>query len=345
MSEVVTGEAVALELRLAKLPSRMLAALLDIILQYGVLIVASQLSVLILAGVDDALAAAFFILLIVVVLIGYPVAMETLTRGRTLGKMALGIRVVREDGGPIGFRQALIRGLFSGLLEKPGIFFGFTMPLAVLVMLISTKGKRLGDFSSGTVVLQERVPAPRAQYYAAMPPQLAGWAANLDLTGLDDTLALSVRQFLSRLSQLDASARESLGERLTKAVAEVTTPSPPPGTPGWAYLTAVLAERRRREESRIAARMPAPQRVPYGPPPGYGPPTNGYGPPPGYGPRPPAYGPPQPAYGPPPGYGPPQYGPPRPPQYDPPPGYRAPATQPVAAPPAPPPPGPFAPPG
>ena len=339
MSEVVTGEAVALELRLAKLPSRMLAALLDIILQYGVLIVVSQLSVLILAGVDDALAAAFFILLIVAVLIGYPVTMETLTRGRTLGKMALGIRVVREDGGPIGFRQALIRGLFSGLLEKPGIFFGFTMPLAVLIMLISTKGKRLADFTAGTVVLQERVPAPRAQYYAAMPPQLAGWATNLDLTGLDDTLALSVRQFLSRLKQLDASARESLGERLTAAVAEVTTPPPPPGTPGWAYLTAVLAERRRREETRIAARTPArPQYQPipqgYRPPPAYGPPpSNGYGPPPGYRPPPP------PGYGPPPGYRPPA------PQAYGPPGYQPPAAQPPVAPTEPPPPGPFAPPG
>ncbi|MGB9378634.1 MAG: RDD family protein [Mycobacteriales bacterium] len=288
MSEVVTGEAVALELRLAKLPSRMLAALLDIVLQYGVLAVALQLAGLILAGVDAALGAALFILIIVVVLIGYPVVMETLTRGRTLGKMALGIRVVREDGGPIGFRQALIRGLFSGLLEKPGLLFGFTMPLAVLTMLISTKGKRLGDFSAGTVVLQERVPAQRSQYYASMPPPLAGWAANLDLTGLDDGLALSVRQFLSRLPQLDARARDALGERLTAEVAAATTPPPPQGTPGWAYLTAVLAERRRREEGRIAARRPAP--VSYGAPPGY-PLPPGYGPPPGY-PPPPAYGPP-----------------------------------------------------
>lgn len=296
MSEVVTGEAVALELRLAKLPSRLLAALLDFLLQFAAFFVASELAGLVLAGVDEALGAALFIVLIVVIFVGYPVTMETLTRGRTLGKMALGIRVVREDGGPIGFRQALIRGLFAALLEKPGILF-FTAPLSVVIMLISDRGKRIGDFTAGTVVLQERVPAARRQYFAAMPPPLAGWASTLDLTGLDDSLALSVRQFLSRINQLDASARQALGERLTAAVAQATTPPPPPGTPGWAYLTAVLAERRRREESRIASRTPAAQNQRYGPPPGYRP-APGYGPPPnGYGPAQPApaYGPAQPA--------------------------------------------------
>ena len=56
------------------------------------------------------------------VFLGYPVAMETLTRGRTLGKMALGLRVVRDDGGPITFRQALVRGLVGLALERPGLF-------------------------------------------------------------------------------------------------------------------------------------------------------------------------------------------------------------------------------
>jgi uncharacterized RDD family membrane protein YckC len=263
VSEIVTGEAVALELRLAKLPSRLLAAAIDLALQLSVLYVFQILGAVVLGGTDIGLAVALSILMIVVVFVGYPVAMETLTRGRTLGKMAMGIRVVRDDGGPIGFRQALVRGLFAGLLEKPGIFFGLTMIVGILAMGISAKGKRVGDLAAATVVLQERVPAPRLAYYAQMPPPLAGWAATLDITAVDDNLALSVRQFLTRLPQLDDRAKAELGERLSAAVAAVTTPPPPPGTPGWAYLTAVLAERRRREQLRLAARQPRP----YGPPP------------------------------------------------------------------------------
>ncbi|MDQ6874588.1 MAG: RDD family protein, partial [Actinomycetota bacterium] len=290
MSEIITGEAVALELRLAKLPSRLLAGLLDLMLQLLVLYIFTIVTTPVLDSTDPGFAIALYILFLVAIFVGYPVTMETLTRGRTLGKMAMGIRVVRVDGGPVGFRQALVRGLFAGLLEKPGLFFGFTMPLAVVVMLVNAQGRRLGDLTAGTVVLQERVPAPQAAYFAAMPPPLAGWAPTLDLTGLDDGLALAVRQFLSRLHQLDPAARADLGIRLVDAVAAATTPAPPPGTPGWAYLTAVLAERRRREEQRLAARRPA---VPSGPPAQYGPPQYG----------PPQYGPPQ--------YGPPQYGPPQ----------------------------------
>lgn len=257
MSEVVTGEAVALELRLAKLPSRLVAAVLDVALQITVLYAAVILGAVVLRGADSGLAAAATVIVIVVIFLGYPITMETLTRGRTLGKMVMGIRVVRDDGGPIGFRQALVRGLFAGLVEKPGLLFGVTAPVGVLVMLINSKGKRIGDLTAGTVVLQERVPAPRINYYAEMPPPLAGWAMTLELTGVDDGLALSVRQFLSRLPQLDARARATLGDRLSGAVAAATTPPPPAGTPGWAYLTAVLAERRRREEIRLARLRPA----------------------------------------------------------------------------------------
>ncbi len=303
MSEIVIGEAVALELRLAKLPSRLLAAVLDLGLQLAGFYVLQLLAEVVLLGGDVGLAVALYILLTVGVFVGYPVVMETLTRGRTLGKMAMGIRVVRDDGGPIGFRQALVRGLFAGLVEKPGIFLGLTAIVGILTMLISAKGKRVGDLAAGTVVLQERVPASKLAYYAMMPPPLAGWAATLDITGVDDNLALSIRQFLSRLDQLDNSAKAELGRRLSAAVAAVTTPPPPPGTPGWAYLTAVLAERRRREQQRMAARQPVaygpaqprhgqqyrPLPYPAAPPPAYPPPGN---PPPGNPPPgnpPPAY--------------------------------------------------------
>jgi len=254
VSEVVTGEAVALELRLAKLPSRVVAGFLDVALQLAVLYAVLILGALLLRRVDSGLAAALSLVVVVAVFVGYPVTMETLTRGRTLGKMAMGIRVVRDDGGPIGFRQALVRGLFAGLIEKPGLLLFFTAPIGILVMLVSSKGKRLGDVAAGTMVLQERMPAPRAGFFVQMPLPLAGWAATMDLSRVDDGLALSVRQFLSRTQALDAHAAAGLGQRLTAAVGAVTTPAPPPGTPDWAYLSAVLAERRRRQEMRMAAR-------------------------------------------------------------------------------------------
>src|SRR5205085_11345157 len=109
----------------------------------------------------------------------------------------------------------------------------------------------------GSIVLQERV-AVRGGQVAAMPPQLAAWAASADLSGVTDELALSMRSFLARSHDLTDQARNELGGRLVSAVLAVATPPPPPETPGWAVLSAVLAERRRREEARLGAPGGAP---------------------------------------------------------------------------------------
>jgi len=115
--------------------------------------------------------------------------------------------------------------------------------------MFSARGKRIGDMMAGTVVLQERLPA-RPQWTPVMPPPLAWWAPTLDLTRFDDALALSAREFLGRAGELSAPAREALAAEFVDEVRARTRPDPPPGTPGWAYLSAVLAERRRREEDR-----------------------------------------------------------------------------------------------
>ncbi|GAC1329491.1 MAG: RDD family protein [Mycobacteriales bacterium] len=263
---VVTGEAVALDLRLARLPSRALAAAIDLSVELVLLVLSGVVTSRVVSDPAGALALELAVLLLIAV--GYPVGLETLWRGRTLGKAALGLRVVRDDGGPIGFRQALVRALTGVFLERPGISL---FVVGVAAQLLSARGKRLGDVLAGTVVLQERV-VVRGGTVAVMPPPLAGWAVTLDLSRLPDDLALSARQFLSRSSQLSAAAREDLGSRLIAAIAERVSPPPPPGTPGWAYLSAVLAERRRRDELRLLpTRGAVPQ--PAVPPPGAPPPS------------------------------------------------------------------------
>lgn len=271
-SALVTGEAVALDLRPAALPSRVVAALLDAGLQFLLFLLLLALGGA-LGTSSDAAAAAFGIVVLVLVLIVYPVGFETVLRGRTPGKAAMGLRVVRDDAGPIGFRQALVRGLTGAFVERPGVtlFFG-----AIVCSLLNPQGKRIGDLMAGTMVLQERVPT-RGGQVASMPPPLVAWAGGLDLTGLSDDLALQARQFVSRAPELTDAAREDLGGRLVAAVSSSVSPPPPPGTPGWAVLAAVLAERRQRDEQRlqgyatpVSPARPAPptRAAPAAPPPG-----------------------------------------------------------------------------
>lgn len=101
MSELVTGEAVALELRPARLPSRALAVLLDLAVAVAVYVAVTIALMVATASLDVAAQTALSIATFVLVLVGGPIAVETLSHGRSLGKMACGLRVVRDDGGPI----------------------------------------------------------------------------------------------------------------------------------------------------------------------------------------------------------------------------------------------------
>ena len=248
---IVTGEAVALELRPAGIGSRGIAFVIDFALQNAVLIGLILLATNVLVSADEAAGVTFVIVSVVVVYLGYPVILETLWRGRTLGKAAMGLRVVRDDGGPVRFRHAFVRGLVGVVVERPGITYTLA---ALLPMLINRRSKRLGDLAAGTVVVQERVPT-RLASPAVMPPGLAAWAATLDLSMVTDDLAMALRQFLGRSGQLAPWAREQMGGELLAELARRTSP-PPTGTPPWAYFSAVLAERTRREMQRSTPAAP-----------------------------------------------------------------------------------------
>jgi uncharacterized RDD family membrane protein YckC len=244
MSEVVTGDAVVLDVRVAQLPVRAVSALIDIaVIAVGYLI-SLMLWAATLSQFDEAMGAAIMVIYTVLVLVGYPLIFETATRGRTLGKMAMGLRVVSDDGGPERFRQALFRAL-SSVVE----FWMLVGSPAVICSMLSPKGKRIGDVFAGTMVISERGPALGPP--PMMPPHLAWWAASLQLSRLGAEQAEVARQFLSRAKQLDPQVRDQMAYLIAGDVMRRVAPPPPPGTPPHLALAAVLAERHRRELARL----------------------------------------------------------------------------------------------
>jgi uncharacterized RDD family membrane protein YckC len=260
VSELVTGEAVALGLYPARLPSRVLAMAIDVIVYWGFYLAVTLGLFAATSSMDDAAAAAVSVASLVLVLVGVPIAVETLSRGRSLGKLACGLRVVRDDGGPIRFRHALVRGAV-GVVE-------IQMTLGVVACvasLVSARGRRLGDVFAGTLVVRERVPAqPAGVALPPPPPWLAGEFEGVDLSGVPEGLWLAVRQYLSRMRQLDPQVSWSMAERLAADVSGRTGARVPPGTPPAAFLAAVAAERHAREARRV-----------FGAPPGMGWPVAG----------------------------------------------------------------------
>ncbi|GGY16526.1 RDD family protein [Streptomyces anandii] len=245
MSELVTGEAVALELRPARLPSRALAVLLDLAVAVAVYIAVSVALVAGTASLDDAAQIALSIATFLLVLVGGPIAVETLSHGRSLGKLACGLRVVRDDGGPIRFRHALVRGAL-GVVE---ILMTFGV-VACIASLVSARGRRLGDVFAGTLVVRERIPAGQAAFVPPPPPWLAGRFTALDLSAVPDGLWLAVRQYLTRMRQMDPQVGWGVAQRLAADVAARTGAPVPPEVPPAMYLAAVLHERQTREARR-----------------------------------------------------------------------------------------------
>ncbi|MFZ2502114.1 MAG: RDD family protein, partial [Nocardioides sp.] len=203
--DLVTGEAVALELPPASIGVRLASGLLDVFVGFSLLIV--FMVVFLWAAFTgsvrnlEAFVGIAVVGMSVMAFLVVPATIETLSRGKSLGKWAMGLRVVRDDGGPISFHHAFVRSLI-GVVETYAMGGG----PAFFAVVISKSGKRLGDQTAGTYVVRERVrldlPNPRF-----MPPPLAEWARAADVAALPTGLAIAVRQFLGRAPSIEPATR------------------------------------------------------------------------------------------------------------------------------------------
>jgi len=243
--ELVTGEAVALDLRPASFVLRAAGTIIDFVV-YGGAYVAILLTMLGLAkqlGLDDALQKAIGVVGFALCLVVAPVAVETISHGKSLGKLAVGARIVRDDGGSIGFRHAFIRALL-GLLEIYSTVGG----LAAIVALLNGRAKRLGDLVAGTYSQNERVSRFTPPVYG-VPLALEEWAKTADVAKMPDALARRVAQFLGQAGGFTPATRERLSRTLANEVSVYV--SPVPQADAELFLAAVAALRREREGAAL----------------------------------------------------------------------------------------------
>jgi uncharacterized RDD family membrane protein YckC len=261
VDEVMTGEAVALDLRPASYALRVAGALIDMVAYLGGTYFLLLIVVFSLAGtvLEQAAYAIVFTVLLVTGLVVAPITVETATRGRSLGKLAVGARIVRDDGGSIGFRHAFIRGLAGFIEDYTGI--------ALLVGLLTPRAKRLGDLMAGTYSQYERV-ARQQTAPPMLPWGLGEWARVADVARLPEGLARRVAQFMHEAWAYDADRRAGIAAGLAREVAPFV--SPLPAVPPEYLLAAVVALRRDREaralfteQQRLAALAPVLDGMPH----------------------------------------------------------------------------------
>ncbi len=242
--ELVTGEAVALDVRPASVILRAAGTIIDAV-AYLLLYLLLTLALVFLSGtaLDPALAQALSIASLVFSILIVPMVVETATGGRSLGKLAIGARIVRDDGGAIQLRHAFVRALV-GVIEIYITFGG----VAAMTALLNGKSKRLGDILAGTYSQHERVPR-MTDAVMDVPPPLAQWAQTADVAPLPDGLARRIAQFLRQAGKLTPATRERLASSLAAEAAAFV--SPVPDAPAEAFLIAVAALRRDREYAAL----------------------------------------------------------------------------------------------
>ncbi len=243
-ADVETPEHVRFRYRLAGPSRRALAYLIDLgirLLALGVIAVVVQLAA---GAARPGVEASRGAVLVVAFLIewGYFVAFETYGDGRTPGKRALSLRVMKEGGYPLGFVDSLLRNLL-----RAADFLPFGYALGLVAVAVDARFRRLGDRVAGTmVVLEERrgavaplvlSPPPTPEELDAIPqrPDLSSWER--------ESLELFVRR-----RALSEARRRELAELVAPLLQQRFSMSRAPADP--ARFLALVVHRMQPREAR-----------------------------------------------------------------------------------------------
>ncbi len=256
LTSVVTPEAVLLEFRTAGLASRILAKLVDALVQFG-LFVAVAVAAGTLASSNETSGIIAVIVGAFLVLFAYP-ATEVFG-GQTLGKRALGIRVITVEGAPITFSHAAIRALIwivEFFLPPGGL-------LALGSALATKRSQRFGDLAAGTLVVRVGEPTLTPMWF---PPaqRFETFSRDIDTSRLSPPGYALVREFLSRVPQLDPAARSRVAGIVSARIEAETGQPRPADVPPESYLVAVVFGYQRLWEPKAAQAPTGPPIAPTG---------------------------------------------------------------------------------
>lgn len=232
---IATPDHATLEFELAGLGSRfgahlvdaLLVVLLLLALALGFLIAGAPLSLALRRSEESgqwamSWSVAVLVFLVFLVFWGYFVFFECVMNGSTPGKRHFGLRVIRDDGLPIGFREAALRNLVRAADSLPPP----TYVLGGFVMMFDQLGRRLGDMVAGTLVVREKFEmeagaAAGAAWAARVEKGHSRQAVTLPGGGLSAVQLDLIEQFLARRFELAAHRRDALAWQITAPLLEL----------------------------------------------------------------------------------------------------------------------------
>ncbi len=241
---ISTPEGIEIDLVLAGLGSRFLATLLDTLIQAGCILALAVMLGVLGGGTDYVIggwAEALFYLSLFVLLFGYHIVFETLSSGRSPGKRAAGIRVVRLGGEPVGFLASAVRNAMR-LLD----FLPFLYGVGLFSIVASDKNQRVGDLAAGTIVVREQMGGVKT------PGGVAYWASSVtvpvedvatwDVSAVTADELRAVRHFVDRRLQIPWGPRAHLAWELASRLGPKVAGAPTDVHPEYLLEGIVVAK-------------------------------------------------------------------------------------------------------
>ncbi len=242
-----TPESVELEFTLAGIGNRTFALLIDYLILGAALFLSLAISIFLtyqIADAENILGVssstllqwlwAIELLVIFSIYVGYFVLFEAIWQGQTPGKKKAHIRVIRDDGKPVGIAQATLRALLRPLDDF--LFLG------VFFITLGRKEKRIGDLIAGTIVIQEEKPIHKAEFSTSQQSEdlAIKLAITTDFHRLSPENFAIIRNYLQRREMMIPQARRELARNLAMQVKEILELAEiPPDTTANTFLEAV----------------------------------------------------------------------------------------------------------
>ncbi len=219
---VETPEQIDINYQKAGIGSRFYAALLDTLLLVLIMLIGSYVNNIFITRLGDIFGKWFGAIGGIVVFAlfwGYYMVFEITTNGQSPGKIALGLRVIKEGGYPISFADSAIRNLVRVV-----DFLPFCYGAGLFVMLINKNWQRLGDLAAGTLVVKTsrkkgKLTGVDSNPPIDIPPQEFLYADWIQLELVTESELGMIREFLSRRPTLSLVRRHELARSIGTPIA------------------------------------------------------------------------------------------------------------------------------
>jgi uncharacterized RDD family membrane protein YckC len=238
MARIVTTQNVIIHYETASIGERLLARLLDMVFMFAYLVICYWLlgEFMSLSNLEEAgKFASVIAILVPLPVLTYSLWQESFFNGRTVGKLIMGLKVVRTNGQPAGAGEFAYRWVLRILEGEISIFTCLALPVAI----VSDKSQRIGDMVAGTIVIRTKQRSSLRQTilsqvnlnYRVVFPQVSN-LSDRDINIIRDVMAQAFETGNYRLL-------EYLGQKVKDTIG---VHPPPQQLPTQQFLNLVIAD-------------------------------------------------------------------------------------------------------